>query len=291
MHAETPDLKDELLHKGFLSPCKNDMQRKGCREWICCIATNDTESRFDIAHRPRSDRRMRDEEIEKRLANIAIHTEAEKALRQCRAYIERLRRKKKLGYTSTPPLWIDKKYLEIYVAKAKQLRKSRKIKRGRGDSSGALSKAYYMVPSNAEPGPFNLLTIAEVAAKSGQTAKKIRYLCLHGQVPYLPGEPRLIDEVDVTKYFERKHAARLDQDPANARHARIRSLAEAKSPRTRDAKGACDTRSKGSRPHSRGHRGTQSCRYVHRTWQSKKAKIKFLTAPRPHPVYTGPGRY
>src|SRR4051812_45043691 len=101
------------------------------------------------AHRPRSDRRMRDEEIEKRLANIAIHAEAEKALRQCRAYIERLRRKKKMGYTSSPPSWIDKKYLEIYVAKAKQLRKSRKITPGRGDSSGAQSKAYYVAPSNA----------------------------------------------------------------------------------------------------------------------------------------------
>lgn len=156
---------------------------------------------------------MRDEEIEKRLANIVIHAEAEKALRQCRAYIERLRRKKKSGYASRPPSWIDKKYLEIYVAKAKQLRRSRKIKPGRGDSSRAHSNVYCMVPANAEPGPFNLLTIAEVATKFGQTAKKIRYLCLHGRVPYLPGEPRLIDEVDVAKYFERKNAARLARIP------------------------------------------------------------------------------
>lgn len=155
---------------------------------------------------------MRDEEIEKRLANIAIHAEAEKALRQCRSYIERLRHEKKLGCTDSPPSWIDKKYLEIYVAKAKQLRRSRKIKLEGGDS-GMHTKKYYMTPANTVPGPFNLLTIAEIAIKSGQTTKKIRYLCLNGRVPYLPGEPRLIDEVDVTKYFERKRVAQLARIP------------------------------------------------------------------------------
>ena len=171
---------------------------------------------------------MSDAEIEKRLANMKICAEAEKALRQCRAYIERLRREKKLGYTSSPPASIDEKYLEIYVARAKQRRVS--IKPKRGDSSVAAKKEYRVVPAGAVPGPFNLLTIAEIASKSGRTAKKIRYLCLHGLIPYLAGEPRLIDEIDVTKHFERKRVAKLTRTPGTPEFeaARLREILQQK---------------------------------------------------------------
>jgi hypothetical protein len=181
---------------------------------------------------------MSDAETEKRLANMMIHAEAEKALRQCRAYIERLRREKKLGYTSSPAASIDEKYLEIYVARAKQRRVSRTIKPKRGDGSVAPKEEHRMVPANAVPGPFNLLTIAEIASKSGRTTKQIRRLCLHGLVPYLPGEPRLIDEIDVTEHFERRRVAKLAKIPGTPEFeaSQLREILEQKRRKARRAR-------------------------------------------------------
>lgn len=172
--------------------------------------------------RAQSHHRMRDEETKKRLLNLAIHDETEQILRLCRLYIERLRRDKRSGRTRRRHALNDKEYLEIYVARAKQRRVSRTIRPKQSDGSKALKKQYLMVPAHAAPAPFNLLTIAEIADKSGRTAKQIRYLCLHGLIPYLPGEPWLIDEVDVAGHFERKRVAKLAKTPGTPEFEALR---------------------------------------------------------------------
>jgi hypothetical protein len=140
-------------------------------------------------------------------SNMMIHAEVEKALRQSRAYLARLRLGKKSGYSRGRPTLIDEKYLEIYIAKMKQRRVARpKRLKKQGDN-------FIDVPAGAAPGPFNLLTIAEAAIKFERSLRQIRYLFLHGNIPYIPGEPPLIDEVDIVKHFERKRAAQLARIP------------------------------------------------------------------------------
>ncbi len=188
--------------------------------------------------RAQSHHRMSDEETKKRLLNIAIHDETEQILRLFRLYIERLRRDKRSGRTRRRRSSIDKKYLEIYVARAKQRRVSRTIKPKQSDGSEAIKKQYIMVPAHAAPGPFNLLTITEIADKSGRTAKQIRYLCLHGLIPYLPGEPWLIDEVDVAGHFERKRVAKLAKIPGTPEFEalKLREIIEQKRRKARRAR-------------------------------------------------------
>jgi hypothetical protein len=159
---------------------------------------------------------------------MMIHAEVEKALRQSRAYLARLRLEKKLGHSRGRPALIDEKYLEIYIARVKQRRVARPKELRECSRSKKQGETFNYVPAGAAPGPFNLLTIAEVAIKFGRSLRQIRYLCSHGSIPYIPGEPPLIDEVDIVKYFERKRAAKLARTPPTPGTPEFKALQDEK---------------------------------------------------------------
>ena len=126
-------------------------------------------------------------ETDKPQSNMMIHAEVEKALRQSRAYLARLRLEKKLGCSRGRPTSIDEKYLEIYIARMKQRRVARPKKLRQSGRSKKPGDAFNYVPAGVVPGPFNLLTIAEVAIKFGRSLRQIRYLCSHGNIPLHSG--------------------------------------------------------------------------------------------------------
>jgi hypothetical protein len=152
------------------------------------------------------------------LPKMLIHTEVETLLRRSRAHVTRLRLERKLAYYSGRPVTVDEKHLQAFVARAKRWRRRRiiekeKLKTGRPRSVPEYLEVIEYVVADAVPGPFSLLTFAEAAAKYGRTRSQIKYLCLHGRVPYLPGRRALIDDVDIASYFEQLRAAELAKIP------------------------------------------------------------------------------
>jgi len=158
---------------------------------------------------------MTDTPAPNRLSKLLLEREAAMLLRRSCAHVKRLRLERKLGYMRRRPVTIDEKDLEIYVAWAKRRRVLRavKLKTGREKRAKGQSKMFEYVPAGAVPKPFVLLTIAEAAIKFQRTPRQIRYLCLRGRVPYIPGRPPLIDETDLVEHFENKRLAALAKIP------------------------------------------------------------------------------
>ncbi|WP_079569276.1 hypothetical protein [Bradyrhizobium erythrophlei] len=150
-----------------------------------------------------------------RLPKLLLEAEAAALLRRSRGHVKRLRLERKLGYILGRPATIDEKDLEIYVAGAKQRRVLRKqeLKARRKARAKGESETFEYVSAGAVAKPFVLLTIAEAAIKFERSARQIRYLCLRGRVPYIVGRPPLIDEADLTEFFEQKRLAALAKIP------------------------------------------------------------------------------
>ncbi|MFZ2160457.1 MAG: hypothetical protein WAV72_30655 [Bradyrhizobium sp.] len=110
---------------------------------------------------------------------------------------------------------IDEKDLQIYVARAKQRRvlRTERLTAGKRKRAKGESETFEYVSADALPGPFTLLTIVEAAIKFERTARQMRYLCLRGRVPYIPGRPSLIDEADLVEHFEKTRLAALAKMP------------------------------------------------------------------------------
>lgn len=178
-----------------------------CLNSVCrgnrCLDTNDTKSRFDSAACEEFDARMNDAPDENYRPILLRQDEVARRLRCSIAHVQQLRLKRKLGYIRGRPVTIIEKDVEIYVAWAK----IRRVKAGRE------STTFKFVSASASPKPFSLLTRIEAATKFGRSPRQIRYLCLHGHVPYILGRPPLIDESDLVEFFERKRLAALAKIP------------------------------------------------------------------------------
>ena len=149
------------------------------------------------------------------MSKLLLETEAAALLRRSCSHVKQLRLERKLGYLRRRPVVIDEKDLEIYVASAKRRRILRrpKLKTTTANRAKGQSETIEYVSADAEPGPFALLTAAEAAIKFDRTPRQIRYLCLRGRVPYIPGRPPLIDEPDLSQHFEAVRAADLAKIP------------------------------------------------------------------------------
>jgi hypothetical protein len=158
---------------------------------------------------------MLDARAEIHLPKLLLEAEAAALLRRSCKHVQRLRLERKLGYLRSRPVTIDEKDLEIYVAGAKRRRvlRTEKLKTRRANRAKGQSETFEYVSAGALAAPFALLTVAEAATKFERTPRQIRYLCLRGRVPYIPGRPPLIDETDIAGYFERKRAAELARVP------------------------------------------------------------------------------
>jgi hypothetical protein len=158
---------------------------------------------------------MNDVPSEIRLPKLLLEAEAAALLRCSCSHVKLLRLERKLGYFRGRPVTIEEKDLEIYVAWAKQRRVLRKdkLKTRRKNRAKGESETFEYVSAGAVPKPFILLTIAEAAIKFERTPRQIRYLCLRGRVPYIVGRPPLIDEADLSDYFEQKRLAALAKIP------------------------------------------------------------------------------
>jgi hypothetical protein len=158
---------------------------------------------------------MRDAATEIRLSKLLLEAEAAALLRRSCGHVKRLRLERKLGYLRRRPVTIDEKDLEIYVASAKRRRilRKQKLKTRPAIRAKGQSETFEYVSADAVPGPFKLLTIAEAAIKFERKPEQIRYLCLRGRVPYIPGRPPLIDEGDLAAYLESKRLAELARIP------------------------------------------------------------------------------
>jgi len=153
--------------------------------------------------------------IEIRLPKLLLEAEAAALLRRSCAHVKRLRLQGKLGYYRCRPVTISQEDLEIFVAWAKRRRvlRDKRLKTGRKERAKGESEAFEFVSAGASPKPFTLLTIAEAAIKFERTPRQIRYLCLRGRIPYIPGRPPLIDEADLAEHFENKRLAALAKIP------------------------------------------------------------------------------
>jgi hypothetical protein len=164
------------------------------------------------------------------LPKLLLEAEAAALLRRSCGHVKRLRLERKLGYIPGRPVTIEEKDLEIYVAWAKRRRVSREVKltTGRIKRAKGESVAFEYVPAGAVPKPFILLTIAEAAAKFERTPRNIRYLCLQGRVPYILGQPPLIDEFDLAEHFEVKRMTALAKIPPEPGTPEFQALQERK---------------------------------------------------------------
>jgi hypothetical protein len=158
---------------------------------------------------------MSDAHAEIHLPKLLLESEAAALLRRSCAHVKRLRLERKLGYMRGRPVTIDEKDLEIYVAWAKRrrVRRDKRLKTGRRKRAKGESETFEYVSAGAVPKPFVLLTIAEAAIKFERTPRQIRYLCLRGRIPYIPGCGPLIDEADLVEHFENKRLAALAKIP------------------------------------------------------------------------------
>jgi hypothetical protein len=154
---------------------------------------------------------MNDTPAEIRLPRLWLEAEAAELLRRAPAQVKRLRLTGKLGYYRRRPVIISQEDLEIYVAGAKM----RRVK-ARGESKG-----FEYISAGATPGPFALLRQAEAAVKFKRTLRQIKYLCLRGHVPYIPGRSALIDEADLSPYLESKRAAAAAKVPGTPEFAAL----------------------------------------------------------------------
>lgn len=144
---------------------------------------------------------------------ILLHQdEVARRLRCSIAHVQQLRLKRKLGYIRGRPVTIIENDVEIYVAWAK----IRRVKAGRA------SKTFKFISAGASPKPFSLLTRTEAATKFGRSPRQIRYLCLHGHVPYILGRPPLIDESDLVEYFEAKRRVAREKIPGTPEFKALR---------------------------------------------------------------------
>jgi hypothetical protein len=171
----------------------------------------------DLTDSPVSDFicRMSDAATEIRLSKLLLEAEAALLLRRSRSHVKRLRLERKLGYYRRRPIVISQEQLEIYVARAKQRRvlRTERLKTRQANRAKGRSAAFEYVSAGATPGPFKLLTIAEAATKFERTPRQIRYLCLRGRIPYIPGRPPLIDEADLADHLKSKRLAALAKIP------------------------------------------------------------------------------
>lgn len=158
---------------------------------------------------------MTDAPAENQLSKLLLESEAATLLRRSPAHVKRLRLERKLGYYRCRPVTTSQKDLEIFVAWAKQRRvlRDQKPKAGQRKRAKGESETFEYVPAGASPKPFTLSTIAEAAIKFDRTARQIRYLCLRGRIPYIPGRPPLIDEADLVEHFEKTRLAALAKMP------------------------------------------------------------------------------
>jgi hypothetical protein len=146
--------------------------------------------------------------------NLLLEPEVAILLRCSPGKVKRLRLARKLTYFRGRPVLISENDLEKYVAGAKRrsvLPRGEPPKARQGEKR-RLKKFEYL-PVGAAPRPFRLLTVAEAAAKFERTPTQIKYLCLNGSVPYLPGRPAVIEEADIAEYFQKKHAAERAKIP------------------------------------------------------------------------------
>lgn len=149
------------------------------------------------------------------LPKLMLEAEAAALLRRSSGHVKRLRLERKLGYIPGKPVTIDKKDLEIYVAWAKRRRvlRDKRLMTGGKKRAESESATFEYVSAGASPRPFALITIAEGAIRFERTVRQIRYLCLHGHIPYILGRPSLIDVTDLVEHFEKKRLAVLAKIP------------------------------------------------------------------------------
>jgi hypothetical protein len=58
----------------------------------------------------------------------------------------------------------------------------------------------------------NLLKQTEVAERLGCSPRRVKYLRLTGELPFIRGKPVLVDEADLAEYVERCRRRRIERD-------------------------------------------------------------------------------